>query len=96
MKRFGFYLVFCLSGELEDKRLGKERNTGVYEMNWFCYKLLEVFNEDCGEDLEIIVHNTVAHRISFHNSFISTLFTVNILDNLMIYFQFPPILQLLR
>lgn len=103
MKRFGFYLVFYFSGvyssgELEDKRLGKKRNSGVIWNKWgyFLYELLEGFYEDCKEDLEIIVYNAVGHRNSFLSSFISTLFTIKTQDNLIIYSQPRPIFPLLR
>jgi len=52
------------SGELENKRLGKKRNTGVIgnKLGYFWYKLLEYFYEDCKKDLEITVYNIVGHR----------------------------------
>ena len=103
MKRFGFYLVFYFSGvyssgELEDKRLGKKRNSGVIrnKLGYYLCELLEGFYKDCKENLEIIVYNAAGHRNSFLSSFVSTLLTINTQDNLIIYSRPLPIFPLLR
>lgn len=55
------------------------------QMGLFLIETIEGSCEGYKEDLEIIVYNVVAHRNSFHNSFISTSFTSNIQDSLIAY-----------